>query len=234
MTLDKPQFQVEQFEVLYTGALQPPRVRLPSPESGVADLLLQQLAPFGVTLEYAGYNPSWNNLSQAYMELKFFDGYGVCRLWPNVLELRFQKTPLPSSSALRDQASQLLVRAVSALHSADQDVHLSTHSFTISLHGRLSGESTADFLRRFVKEPPAAFGSVADLGAKYTFKPDAEGRSSSLDLEPSASIQPDGLYVRLGVTFNADEVEISRAVPHAASCLETVLSQPDFPVEVRQ
>jgi hypothetical protein len=121
---------------------------------------------------------------------------------------------------------------VSALESAAPDIHLTSHTFTISLHGQLNGEPVADFLRRFIREPPAAFGTVSELGAKYTFETDAEGRLAWLHLEPSASIQPDGLYVMLGVTFDADEIDVSQAVSHAAGYLEATLSRSDFPVKL--
>jgi len=118
---------------------------------------------------------------------------------------------------------------MSALQSADQSVRLVSHSFTIGLHGRLMGESIDDFLRRFVKDPPLASGAISGLGVRYTFEPDAEGRAASLRLEPSESLQPDGLFVELNVTF---DTEILEPASHAAAYIDTFVSRPDFPVEV--
>lgn len=229
MGTDELQFQVEQYDIYYTGALETPRVHLLSLESGVLDLLLQHLGPFGATIENAGYNPSWSNLAQAYLEMKFLGGYGFCRLWPNVLELRFQKPPSLTAGSPRDQTSQLLAGAISALQSADESIRLTSHSFTVSLHGRLIGESVEDFLRRFVKDPPLTSGATLGLGVRYTFEPDAEGRVASLRLEPSESLQPDGLFVELGVTF---DTEFSDPTSHAADYIDTLVSRLDFPVEV--
>ena len=111
-------------------------------------------------------------------------------------------------------------------------MQLVNHYFTLYLHGELVGEPVSVFLRRLVNDAPAAFGEVADLGAKYTFKPDAEGRSAWLQIEPSASIQPNGLYVVLGVSFGADQVEIERAAAFATSYLQRIVTGAGFPAEV--
>jgi hypothetical protein len=235
MGSSKPQLRIKQFEVVYAGVLAEPLVRLLSPEGGVLDLFLKRLAPFGATIENAVYNPSWHNLAQAYLETKLLEGYGVLRLWPNLLELRYQSGAFgfapPARQDVADQAAQLLSGAAAALRAADEHARLGSHSFTLSLHGQLTGEPVASFLGAFVK-PPSGFGKVADAGAKYRFEPDDGGRECSLQIEPSLTIKPNGLYVSLVINFSGERVDAANAARHADAYFETLLASSHFPVEL--
>ena len=236
MEPERPHLRIEELEVVYGGLLQMPLIRLISLDSGVPDLLFQSLAAFEPAIQNTGYAASWHNLSDAYFELKLFDGNGLLRLWPTGTEIRLQRNaPSLRHLSLEDLArriSELITTATTTLESVDQRVSFATHSLILSLHARLTGRTVLEFLRAYVKEPPNGLGGLAEIGIRYTFQSADERIASWVFAEPSTSIRPNGVFMTLGVVFNGATTPASTVVDSARRYFESLASSRALPVEV--
>jgi len=231
----KPRLEILQAHLQYWGRLAMPSISLVN-DTHIADHLLAQLDPYGAQPDGLTLAVSSQNLAASSLIMSFLGGYATIKLSPLGVELLFQgsgdgqvNVPLILP---QEVLSEILFKVGTTIGSVTEQPHFATHTFTLSFHARLHGQSVGDLLGSYVRAAPETFGELAGAGVRYFFKAGGGRRSSWLFAEPSMSIQPDGLYVSCAVEFDGAQVGAEKAADSAREYLKSIIEAPDFPVGI--
>lgn len=231
----KSWIEILQAHLQYWGRLATPSISLVN-DTHVADHLLARLGLYGAQPDGLTLAVSPQNLAGSSLVMNFLGGYATLKLSPLGVELSFQgsgdgqvNVPLILP---QEVLSEILFKVGTTIGSVTEQPHFATHTFTLSFHARLHGQSVGDFLGSYVHTAPEIFGELAGAGVRYFFKAGGDRRSSWLLAEPSMSIQPDGLYVNCGVEFDGAQVSTEKVADSAREYLRSIVESPDFPVGI--
>ncbi|QPD02913.1 MAG: hypothetical protein Nkreftii_000687 [Candidatus Nitrospira kreftii] len=126
------------------------------------------------------------------------------------VEINFLDTTLVT----RDRVEDVYRKTFGAIDVISTNYKIKEFSLTRTLHGIIEEESVSEFMQSFIRTIPKGLGPIAGQGAVFYYSGEGQTKASSTVVDVSARIE-NGLFVRLSVTFDGQQVSVD-ALPEIA------------------
>lgn len=194
-------FNIQKADLLFEAGFEKPDFALLRDTAGLLQHVFNRLEPHGLRLSDLRVEPGAGSLG---------DFHVLCHLlkYRMTIRARVERVEVVCSELPQENIERLKVAVVDllmAIRAHRPDLAFRAFGLAVGMHGHPEGLSAKDYLGRFASNAPKDIGPLAANGAVFYYGPEEERMVSALTVDASAVV-PDGVYVRVHVTWDGKKV----------------------------